>query len=55
MCAAIRTNTTTGEPDSLPTSRNESTEQTGFLGGARRLRVDDAPTVLFILERKPER
>ncbi len=52
ICAAIRTNATTGEPDSLPTSRSESTEATKFVAGTRRLRVDDAPKVLFILERK---
>ncbi len=52
ICAAVKTNATTGEPDSMPTSRSESTEATGFVAGTHRLRADDATKVLFILERK---
>ncbi|MCR9246356.1 MAG: hypothetical protein NXI31_15090 [bacterium] len=52
IVAAIPMNESTGEIDALPTSRSNSTASTSYIAGTRKLRVDDAPTQLFILEQR---
>lgn len=52
IVAAVPVDPATGKPRKFPKSRTESTDATGFLADARRIRLTDPERNLFILRRK---